>query len=282
MSFFSKIIFIIFNIDILRKIVVYVLGLMEFKKDFCINVKGYLICSNTVDRILASILWKYSSLEDYETLLVRKTIEKGMTILDIGANIGYYTIMMGNYAGEEGSVFAFEPEQNNFRLLEKNIQLNSMSNVYPIQKAIADKNGTVNLFINRGHRGDHRIFDSGDKRAFIEVEQTSIDEFTKGMDRVDLIKMDIQGAEYLALKGMEKTIKKNPDLVIVTEFSPHHLKKSGADPLKFLNKLETSGFIIQLIDENKREVGAVSKDKLLELCKGHRYVNLYLSRKIFH
>ncbi|GAG39683.1 unnamed protein product, partial [marine sediment metagenome] len=162
MKFFSKALFAIFSIPVIEKFITHLIGLIEFKKDLCIHVRGFRIYSNTLDRILASLMWKYSSLEDYETRLLRKTLREGMTIIDIGANIGYYTLLMGKLVGKDGTVYAFEPEKNNYRLLEKNILINKIPNIIPTQKAAANGEGTVRLFISKGHRGDHRIYVSDD------------------------------------------------------------------------------------------------------------------------
>jgi FkbM family methyltransferase len=223
-------------------------------------------------------MWKYSLLEADEIRLVKNTIKEGMTIIDIGANIGYYTLIMGRLVGRNGLIYAFEPEQNNFRLLKKNIELNQANNIFAINKAISDNNTGGRIYISKWNRGDHRIFDSGDNRRFKPVETLTLDEFMKDKGRVDLIKLDIQGAEYRALIGMERTIKKNEDLMLIAEYSPYHLEKAGIDSDTFLSWIESHEFLIYVVDKKKGGLRSIDKREALVLCKGKQYENLWLSK----
>ena len=254
------------------------LSSLELSKDFCVNVRGTSLFSNTIDRLIACLMWKYSLLEATETRLIYNTIKEGMTIIDIGANIGYHTLMMGKRVKRSGVVYAFEPEESNYRLLEKNIQMNKADNIFAIKKAVSDDISEGRIYINKWNRGDHRIYDSGDHRRFMPVETLTLDQFMKDKGRVDFIKLDIQGAEYRALIGMERTIEENENLVLIIEFSPYHLKKTGIGSDTFLSWIESRGFIIYLIDKKKRALRSVDKKDLLELCKGKRYENLWLSK----
>ena len=278
MSSLLNIFFDLINIPPIRFTAKKILGLIEFKKDICIHVGGFRIYSNTIDRLLASLMWKFESLEGYESQVLKDHLKKGMTIIDIGANIGYYTLLMGQITGPDGIVYAFEPEPNNFRLLSKNILKNNIQNIHPFQKAVSDKNGFIKLFISKEHRGDHKIFETDDKRPSITVDQISIDDFLKDKRKIDLIKMDIQGAEHLALEGLKHTIAENKDIIIITEFSPELLRESGGNPEDFLDNLISMGFKIRLIDEKNKILKPIDKNELIRICKGARYENLYLSR----
>jgi len=198
MSSLLNIFFDLINIPPIRFTAKKILGLIEFKKDICIHVGGFRIYSNTIDRLLASLMWKFESLEGYESQVLKDHLKKGMTIIDIGANIGYYTLLMGQITGPDGIVYAFEPEPNNFRLLSKNILKNNIQNIHPFQKAVSDKNGFIKLFISKEHRGDHKIFETDDKRPSITVDQISIDEKNKILKPIDknaLIRI-CKGARY--------------------------------------------------------------------------------------
>ena len=278
MSTLSSTFFDLINIPFIRLTAKKILGLIEFKKDICIHVGGFRIYSNTIDRLLASLMWKFESLEGYESQVLKDHLKKGMTIIDIGANIGYYTLLMGQITGPDGIVYAFEPEPNNFRLLSKNILKNNIQNIHPFQKAVSDKNGSIKLFISKEHRGDHKIFETDDKRPSITVDQVSIDDFLKDKRKIDLIKMDIQGAEHLALEGLKHTIAGNKDIIIITEFSPELLRESGGNPEDFLDRLISMGFKIRLIDEKNKILKPIESNKLIHMCKGARYENLFLAR----
>ena len=254
------------------------LAKVEFKRDLSIRVRGLKMHSNTPDRLLASFFWKTAILESYETQLLPQLVKPGMRVVDVGANIGYYTLLLARLVGPNGEVIAFEPDLNNYRLLTKNAARNHFASITAVNKAVADYNGRARLFINKGHRGDHRIYAGNEPRAAVAIEATTLDAYLAG-SAIDVVKMDIQGAEMLAFKGMAATIALNPELIILTEFSPQHLLKCGAHPTAFLEALEAAGFTLRVIDERLKKVRAISKESLLSRCSGSHYVNLFLSKK---
>ena len=144
--------------------------------------------------------------------------------------------------------------------------------------AISDKTGKLKLFICEEHKGDHRIFDSHDGRESIEIETLRLDDFFFRNEKIDFIKMDIQGAEYLALLGMNDLIIRNEKLIIISEFSPSLLTKSGFSAEFFIDKIMSHGFKLKFINEKKKTIDPISRDDLIKLCKGENYVSLYLAR----
>jgi len=97
--------------------------------------------------------------EAYETQLLMQSLFVGATFVDVGANIGYYSIVASPLVGITGRVFAFEPERDNFSLLEKNIQLNQLTNITAVAAALSDTDSDAELFLNEENRGDHQIFE---------------------------------------------------------------------------------------------------------------------------
>jgi FkbM family methyltransferase len=221
--------------------------------------------------------WIGGSYEKGTTKLFRDLIEEGMVILDIGANIGYYSLFAAKLVGEKGTVFAFEPAPDNFALLVKNIELNGFSNIIPVQKAVSSKTGRGRLFLS-SDPVLHSMHQHNGKRS-IEVEVTSIDEFIENRNcPVDLIKMDVEGLEMRALEGMLETIKRNPNLKIITEFSPDCLQKSGSPPMEFLKKLMDCGFKLFLIDEQEQTIKLANVDSIMEAYQRGKLLNLYCDR----
>ena len=101
------------------------------------------------DSLRLSINGTYS---EYETDVMKKIVKKGDVDLDLGANIGYYTLIFAKIVGKNGKVFAFEPDLTNFTLLKKNVEINGYKNVVLINKAVSDKTGKLKLFLNeRNH-----------------------------------------------------------------------------------------------------------------------------------
>ncbi|HTC19371.1 MAG TPA: FkbM family methyltransferase [bacterium] len=215
--------------------------------------------------------------EPVETGLFKSKIQAGDTVLDIGANIGYYTLMAARRVGPQGKVYAFEPDPANFRLLEKNVKANGYGNVILVNKAVADKNGKIRLYLNPSNRGDHRVYDSKDGRSSIEIEKIALDRFFKPLDKkIHFIKMDIQGAEALALEGMKGLVRANKGLKLITEFSPASLEMAGSRPQSYLKSLQTLGFRFFEISEKKKSVQPVKPAQVLKRSWGgsEDYTNL--------
>lgn len=221
--------------------------------------------------------------EKFETKLFKSLIREGMVVVDIGAYAGYYSLVAADLVGEEGKVYAFEPNPENYALLLKNLEVNRCQNAIPVQKAIADRNGRTRLFLAQKNKGDHRLFDSNDGRELITVDVTSLDAFFKERDyRVDVIKMDIQGSEMAALKGMTKILEKNDDLKILTEFWPNGIRMSGASPEEFLKKLVEFGFELYHINEKRKLIEPINVTCAMEMCKEDRdQINIFCKKKSF-
>jgi len=204
--------------------------------------------------------------EKFETECVKKIIKKGDVVLDIGANIGYYTLIFAKLVGEKGKVFAFEPEPDNFAILKKNVQVNSYKNVVLVQKALSDEMGRAKLYLADENKGDHRIFDSGDERIAIEIDVIRLDDYFKDFDGIiNFIKMDVQGTEHKVIKGMPLLLSKLTNLTIMAEFEPRLIKRSGEDPIEYLNLLLQFGFKLFNANTKENRIDAVDSPKLLSL-----------------
>jgi FkbM family methyltransferase len=204
-----------------------------------------------------------------------------MTIFDIGANIGYFSLISGRQVGEKGKVFAFEPAPKNFSLIRMNIEVNGFSNIIPVAKAVSNCSGKQKLFL-ASDPGEHSLSDYVGTE-FIEVDVTSVDEFVRSQNlSVDLIKMDVEGSEMRVLEGMAETIAKNPYLKIITEFSPHHLESRGCVPAAFLERLMGYGFKLHVIDEKSNRQELRTPDNMNDILKTCRRrggcVNIFCDR----
>jgi FkbM family methyltransferase len=231
-----------------------------YKSDYVL-VQEHKMFLDEKDSLRLSILGVY---EPYETELVKKKIKKGDFVLDIGANIGYYTLIFAKLVGKKGKVFAFEPDPNNFALLTKNVEINGYKNVTLIQKAVSNKTEKAWLYLCKDDKLDHRIYNSHDGREFIEIETIRLDEYFKDNETIDFIKMDIQGAEGRAVKGMSNFLNKNKNIKILTEFWPIGLERCGTDPKEYLELLLTFGFKLNYINELRNTIKPTNVTELLK------------------
>ncbi|MGL4552345.1 MAG: FkbM family methyltransferase [Gemmataceae bacterium] len=245
------------------------------------DVLGHTMYLHPEDGVVSPTLLKTGWFEPLETDLFARVVRPGDVVLDLGANIGYYTLLFARLVGDAGKVIGFEPDPANFRLLRKNVLTNGYRNVVLHQKAAAHTTGTLQLFLCDGNKGDHRLYDSGDGRPAIRVETVTVDDALAGWDGpVDVIKMDIQGAEPMALLGMQETLARNPGVKIVTEFWPQSFERTGYQAEAFLRQLEGLGFTLWNIDDRQDVVRPTTPAELLEAYGPGKlaYTNLYCVR----
>lgn len=221
----------------------------------------------------------YGFYEPFETELVKKEVKKGDVVLDIGACIGYYTLIFAKLVGENGKVFAFEPDPNNFALLKKNAEINDYQNIILVNKAVSNETWITKLYLSKNNIKSHKIHKFKSSNKFIEIESVSLDDYFKDYKRnINLIKMDIEGAEFHAIEGMSLILQKNKDIRVLTEFGPKYLKEFGIKPEKYIRLLIKNGFKIYNINEQREQLEPIDVNKFLR--KYNKYsTNLFCIKK---
>jgi FkbM family methyltransferase len=252
-----------------------------------IPVKGFKMYVNTQDKVIAKSLITNGSWEEFETDLIFNILKQGDVVVDIGANIGYYTIIAAGIVGKEGKIFAFEPEPGNFELLSKNVTLNGFSNIHLQNKAISDKNGNVRLYLDKANLGAPSFSEKNifiEKGNFIDVKTLTLDgylEDSKFDQKLDFIKIDAEGAEGLIIKGAQKSLQDN-NAIILMEFWPYGQKNIGTDPQKLLNTLSDLKYKIKIIDDKNQSVRSIDVEEIFKICQssenGKGHVNLLFEK----
>jgi len=238
-----------------------------------------------LDKGDAYTLETYSNVEYHEKTTVSfldRIIKKGMNVINVGANIGYFTLLIAKLVGNDGKVYAFEPSIRTSKLLQKNIELNKYQNISVETKAVSDQNNIVDLWVGRGSVFNFVSSKAPEKDPELfktTAKTTSIDDFiSENKIKLDFLFMDAEGSEMKILEGMKKTLQENPNLTIITEYNPYTLELTDTSPKLFLELIEKKGFLIYLIDEEKKNVIEVSKEEVFKQIKHPRYSNLFLTR----
>jgi len=260
----------------------------------CVSVKKEpdIMMRQTLQTYALSSVW-----EEDTTKLFEKVVKKGDVVVDMGANVGYFTLLSAKLAGKEGKVFAFEPNPKNFEYLNKNIGLNDYKNVTTEQKAVSNVNGKTKLFICPYDSGHHTINKADGVEAYrlgrkgevssVDIETVTLDGYLKNkVDKVDVIKIDVEGAEALAFEGMKETLNNNKNVKIFLEFFPLLIEKMGSSPKEFVELL-LENFNVFVIGHdysmekfNKNYLEITSYEKLAALTEGYsEHVNLFLTRE---
>lgn len=184
--------------------------------------------------------------DKHEIELLHKYVKEGDVVLDIGANIGFYTKILSGLAGDKGKVYAFEPDKTNFSHLQKNTA--DLKNAVLINKAVSDKGGKITLYQSDMLNVDHKTYPTASATHTTEIDCISADDAVENK-KVDFIKIDIQGFEYFAFLGMQEIFKVNPDLKILTEFYPLGMQNAKIDYHGFFELLWSSGFTVMKLEE---------------------------------
>ncbi len=181
--------------------------------------------------------------------IFREALAPDMTIVDIGANIGYYTLIASAHAGKDGKVIAYEPEPENLRLLERTIAKNHLENVIVVTSAVGEKTGNATLYCDPNNKGKHTLLPvEGNTPTTVQTTTLDASLENQNLHRVDVIKIDIEGWEAKAFRGMQKTLATyHPQIFF--EFAPERIRETGEDPLHFLSALASFGYILEHIDE---------------------------------
>jgi len=233
----------------------------QLKSDF-VEIDGHKMFLDPLDSLRLSIKGVY---EEFETEIVKKIIKKGDVVVDMGANIGYYTLIFAKLVGDGGKVFAFEPEPANFDLLEKNLEINGYKNVVLVRKAVSIKTGKTKLYLADDNKGSHTLVNANDNGASIEIDSIRLDDYFKNYDgKINFIKMDVEGSEVDAIRDLSSFLGKMDQIKIMTEFSPLMLKKFGTKPEAYIQLLNEFDFDIYDIDVKKKKLIPIDLHNLLK------------------
>ena len=230
----------------------------------------------SLDRLVFLALHRAGLMGKEELLLLEKLVEPGMQILDVGANIGLYTLLLARLAGEAGHVFAFEPEPNLFSVLCENCAANNAVNITPFQCAAGAANGRATFQRATFNSGDNRLGDARSGAESIEVEVARLDEVLP-VQTVQFIKLDVQGHELAALTGMAHLLEASPDVRVLFEFWPAGLRAASASPDLVFKFFHERGFLIYEL-ENARASKLSAPASLVSKLGEKRYTNLLASR----
>ncbi len=209
--------------------------------------------------------------------LMQQHIKKGDIVLDIGANIGFYTKILSGLVGETGKVYAFEPDKKNFSYLQQNA--GNLKNVELINKAVSDKTGMITLYQSDLLNVDHKTYATENYTSKTEIECIALDDLIPD-HKVDFIKIDIQGFEYFAFKGMKEIFNANDNLKIITEFYPLGLYNAKIKASDFLELLWENGFIVYKTEnEIMREFLKSDIEKYTAVKDEYTFVDLFIEKK---
>lgn len=228
-----------------------------------------ILVDNVNDKVIAHSLLEDNIWEPTETNIVCRLLSEGLNVIDVGANIGYYSILFSKIVGDQGRVFSFEPEHQNYAILCSNVLLNHIENIVHENMALSDRAGGGDLYLSEHNKGDHRLaFEAGRQHCLVDLQ--TLDNYLSDFEgEIHFIKSDTQGHELKVLGGMKQVIQKNIDhLCCLIEFSPGLLQCMDDDGLEsFLDFFDAYQAEIYWIKEEseKPELVLVDQELLLNI-----------------
>ena len=223
------------------------------------------------DRVVSRTLRETGMWEPFESHLVLQLLAPGSVFVDAGANIGYFTLLAASAVGESGAVFAFEPEPENFRLLEASVAFNGLGDrVNAIMAGLADRETEGRLYLSRDNLGDHQIFpdEPGRDSVLIRLLRGS-DYFSGQVDRIDLLKVDVQGAETAVINGLMPFLQSQAGATrILLELTPHSLRSAGSSGRELIELLATLDERFWIVDHLEHRLVPSTAPALAQWCDG--------------
>ncbi|MBU0496655.1 MAG: FkbM family methyltransferase [Candidatus Thermoplasmatota archaeon] len=258
---------------------------IELKVPFC-DEKFKISGSEKDKSIIGTIECNNGFYEPHLMNLLPKILRPNGIYLDIGANIGVITLALSKLA-KQGKVYAFEPSQNNFEFLKLNIEQNQLDNVSPINLGIFDRNCEMEFSYVETVAGCSFMSESGVKEGICEqIKCLRLDEWVDETEikKIDLVKMDVEGAEIKAINGGINTFKEfNPNLII--EFNPNPMERFFDQKPESLYQLLSKLYShIYLIPDNSKNLIEIQEfNQLNEIIKkGKGWEDLLCSNQNFH
>lgn len=219
-------------------------------------------------RLVAHLAFR-GALEPGLLRVFRSLIKPGMVVADVGAHIGIFTLEAARLLAGRGQVYSFEPTPRTFAILRDNVQVNGFleSGIVVLRKAaVSDTQALATLGVYPENSGHNTLFPGSDCPASVEVQTTTLDEALATETHVDVVKIDAEGAEPLILRGMDRIIGSNPEIRILMEFAPVHLRRAGIEPGAFVEEIQSMSFQIARVHDTTGEPLPVSKEELLTAC----------------
>jgi FkbM family methyltransferase len=190
--------------------------------------------------------------EGAEVEFLESVAKEGMTVIDVGANVGITTVTIAKKTGGKGKVYAFEPLPGYFDVLRRNLSANGLKNVEAFELALADRVGRVDFYENELSSS---LVSRGSTKKTI-VGATTLDNFLseQNVERIDLINMDCEGSELLVLRGAERTLRKNK-VKIFCEIHPDALEELGQSVEDIVEYLQRLGLEVHSVSLDDLKIG---------------------------
>ncbi|WP_240732696.1 FkbM family methyltransferase [Halioglobus maricola] len=206
--------------------------------------------------------------EPYESSLLLQVLRPGQVFIDVGANIGYFSLLAAGVVGPKGRVFAFEPDPANFILMQRSIGHNQLSCIEAVNAGLAAQASDAQLYLSEHNLGDHQIFDAGDARRSVAISLLNgTDYLVARTNRIDLLKIDTQGSEYGVVAGLLPLLQAQAaPCRIIVELTPRSLRQCGSSGRQLIELLAQLNQPFWIVDHIEHRLVASDAAELAQWC----------------
>jgi FkbM family methyltransferase len=236
---------------------------------------GAKLIVDTHDRLLSPWLLMDGLWESHVTGWLHDALAPGATMVDVGANIGYFTVLAAQRVGPEGRVVAVEASPGVCDILRRNVAMNGHRSTVTVWNRAAWSRAERLELHQRVHYGANsslatagadQLEELADTEVTVEVEAVPLDDLLEGLARIDVLKLDVEGAEVHALQGLSRTINRHPEMTLMVEWAPEQIRLMGDDPGEVVALLTGHGYQLRLME---RGLAPVAAPELLDLPYGN-------------
>jgi len=214
-----------------------------------VELGGFSLFTRSDDRDIGTHIQATAEYEPHVTAAMRDYLRPGHVFVDVGANIGFFTNLAAHIVGPQGFVVAVEPMDKNVQLIYRSLEKNRSHNVRVHACAASDRMGLVALTTDAGTSNGQILAATSLAPRTFYTQTRPLDEMVADLDRIDLVKLDIEGYELLALRGFRAALKKHKP-TILTEFHPYCMRTYvGIDPAEYLRELFEYASRIRVLED---------------------------------
>lgn len=215
----------------------------RLEKNTLLELDGIKLIARPIDgngRLISYFGTKFDPIFDF----LKTSLQPGMVYVDVGANIGSHAINAARMVGERGRVFAFEADPETHRILEKNIDLNGLGNIILRQTCVSDDSGSVTFYKHKDS-AKSSIVDRGEKTSIV-LPADRLDNLIPSDTKIDILKIDVEGAELNVLRGAQKIFEQRPPSIVIIEV--YDVRDSTDKSQGIREILEAYGYSFYLFD----------------------------------
>jgi FkbM family methyltransferase len=210
---------------------------------------GMQIIINKHDRCVCRFIRVTGHWDANELKVLNKIVRPGFKVIEVGGNFGCYTLTMAGLVGTTGKVHSFEANPRVSKYLEESVKLNNLQNIITIHhKAASNKHYNGMMVYGLANIGGGYILDNTEaakkvceNNDCVPIEAVTLDSMFEN-EKIDLLKIDAEGAEPWIIEGAEKMLKNNPNIILMMEWIASHMQRNGVDVKKFAAKLMEHNF----------------------------------------